>query len=62
VTTVLTVVYYLVPNLEKLNLKGQAAAGVSISVTYQTMATAYGLFYASLLIAGACVIFQRRDF
>lgn len=62
VTSLLTVVYYLVPNLEKLNLKGQAAAGVSISVAYQTMATVYGLFYASLLIAAACVIFQRRDF
>ena len=61
-TALLTVVYYLVPNLEKLNIKGQAAAGVSISLTYQAMATVYGLFYASLLIAAACMIFQRRDF
>lgn len=62
VTTLLTVVYYLVPNLEKLNIKGQAAAGVPISLTYQVMASMYGLFYASLLIASACLIFQRRDF
>lgn len=62
VTALLTGVYYLVPNLEKLNIKGQAAAGVPISFTYQAMATVYGLFYASLLIAAACVIFQRRDF
>lgn len=62
VTALLTGIYYLVPNLEKLNIKGQAAAGVPISLTYQAMATVYGLFYASLLIAAACVIFQRRDF
>ena len=61
-TALLTAVYYIVPNLEKLNLKGQAAAGIPISFTYQAMATVYGLFYASLLIAAACVTFQRRDF
>ncbi len=58
----LTGIYYLCPNLEMLNIKGQAAAGLSVSLAYQSMATVYGLFYASLLLAVACVIFQRRDF
>ena len=62
VTMLLTGIYYLCPNLEMLNIKGQAAAGVSVSLAYQSMATVYGLFYASLLLAVACVIFQRRDF
>ena len=62
VTMLLTGIYYLCPNLEMLNIKGQASAGVSVSLAYQSMATIYGLFYASLLLAVACVIFQRRDF
>jgi Cu-processing system permease protein len=59
---VLTALYYVCPNLELLNIKGQAAAGLQVSLTYQSLATVYGLLYASLLLAAACVIFQRRDF
>lgn len=60
-TMLLNVVYYACPNLEMLNIKGQAAAGVSVSLTYQALATAYGVLYAGLLLAMACVIFQRRE-
>lgn len=62
VQAVATVVYYVFPNLEILNVKGQAAMGVHVPYAYQAMATSYGLLYAALLLAGACVIFQRRDF
>ncbi len=55
-------VYYLCPNLDMLNMKGQAAMGIAIPLTYQALATAYGLLYAGMLIVGACLIFQRRDF
>jgi ABC-type transport system involved in multi-copper enzyme maturation permease subunit len=54
--------YYLCPNLELLNLKGQAANGVPVALSYQAMATAYGLMYAAVLVMAACLIFQRRDF
>ncbi len=54
--------YYLCPNLEWLNIKGQAARGVMVSGEYQLAATAYGLMYAGLLLFGACRIFERRDF
>ncbi len=57
-----TALYYLWPNLEVLNIKGQAAAGISIPFSLQATASAYGLCYAALLIVAACVIFQRRDF
>jgi len=60
--TILTVLYYICPNLELLNIKGQAAAGIQVSFAYQALATVYGLLYAALLLAAACVIFQRRDF
>jgi ABC-type transport system involved in multi-copper enzyme maturation permease subunit len=54
--------YYVCPNLEWLNIKGQAARGVMVGGEYQLAATAYGLIYASLLLCGACRIFERRDF
>ncbi len=59
---VMTALYYLCPNLELLNIKGQAAAGVQVSLVYQSMATVYGLLYAALLLVAACLVFQRRDF
>lgn len=59
---VMTTLYYLCPNLEVLNIKGQAVSGVSLAWSYQVSATLYGLLYASLLLAGAAAIFQKRDF
>ncbi|HEX9741725.1 MAG TPA: ABC transporter permease [Nitrospiraceae bacterium] len=55
-------VYYLCPNLDMLNMKGQAALGIAIPLSYQALATTYGLLYAGMLIVGACLIFQQRDF
>ena len=55
-------VYYLCPNLEALNVKGEAAAGLALGASYVTLVAAYGLLYAALLVTGACVVFQRRDF
>jgi ABC-type transport system involved in multi-copper enzyme maturation permease subunit len=60
--SIMTALYYTCPNLEWLNIKGQAASGVPVSVEYQVAATAYGLLYAGLLLFGACRIFERRDF
>lgn len=62
VKTAMKAVYYLCPNLEVLNMKGQAAMGVSVAWSYQALASAYGLLYVALLISAACVVFQRRDF
>ncbi len=62
VKAVVTALYYAFPNFEMLNIKGQAAQGVSVALSYQALASLYGLLYASILIAAACVIFQRRDF
>jgi Cu-processing system permease protein len=59
---VMTALYYLFPNLELLNIKGQAVSGVSLAWSYQLSAMLYGLFYAGLLLAGAATIFQKRDF
>jgi Cu-processing system permease protein len=62
VKAVIAGLYYLCPNLEVLNIKGQAAQGVTVSLSYELLASGYGLAYAALLISAACMVFQRRDF
>ncbi len=54
--------YYVFPNLEMLNVKGQGAWGIAIPFSYQVMASTYGILYAALLLMVACIVFQRRDF
>jgi len=62
VQAVMTALYYLCPNLEALNVKGQAASGVAVEFSYLMLATAYGVLYTGLLITAACAVFRRRDF
>ena len=59
---VATCVYYAFPNLEMLNIKGQAAVGIPVGFDYLMLATLYGLVYAAVIIMGACLVFVRRDF
>lgn len=54
--------YYLCPNLELLNIKGQAAVGIAAAPGYVMMASLYGLMYAGAMLIGACLVFQQRDF
>lgn len=56
------VLYYVCPNFEVLNIKGHASAGVAVPLSYQLLATGYGLLYTAALLAAACIIVQRRDF
>ena len=45
-----------------LNIKGQAAVGILAAPEYMMLASLYGLLYAGVLVTGACLVFQRRDF
>lgn len=58
---VMTGLYYVLPNLEVLNIKGQAAYGTPVSLPYQALATGYGILYAGACLAAACLIFNQRD-
>lgn len=60
--SVMTAIYYLFPNLELLNIKGQAANGVALAWIPLVSAASYGLLYAGVLLFGACAVFQRREF
>lgn len=62
IKAVMTALYYLCPNLEALNIKGQAAMGTPVALSYQALASGYGLAYAAVLLAAACAVFSRRDF
>lgn len=59
---VLNAIYYILPNLERFNLKGQVIHKVNVAGTDVLLTTAYGLAYAGLLLVLASIIFQRRDF
>ena len=59
---VVDLLFSLCPNLEMLNIKGQAAVGLVVAPEYLMLASLYGLLYASLLLTGACLVFQQRDF
>ena len=54
--------YYTLPNLDYFNVKGQAVHGLPIEPVYLLTALAYGVVYSVVILALACVIFQRRDF
>jgi Cu-processing system permease protein len=60
--SILTGVYYIVPNLERFNLKGQVIHHIQVSAADVVMTGTYGLSYAAFLLVLASIIFQRRDF
>lgn len=58
----LETVYYLFPNLEKFNIKAEVVHNIPISNEYIWMSTLYGALYIAILLTGASLIFQKRDF
>ncbi len=59
---VLDGIYYLLPNLEYFNVKGQAVQGLPIETSYLAFAAAYGTLYSAIVLILAGLFFQRRDF
>lgn len=60
--TVLTGLYYILPNLENFNMKGHVIHHVEMSPGETALVLAYGVLYIGLLLLLASAIFQRRDF
>ena len=54
--------YYVLPNLAPLDVKTQVVHGLPVPAGYLLMNTAYALVYVTALLAGATLIFTRRDF
>jgi len=59
---ILNALYYVVPNLERFNLKGHVVNHVDLPSVDLLLTLAYGLSYTVMLLIVASMIFQRRDF
>lgn len=60
--SVLEGMYYLLPNLERFNLKGHVTHQLDVPLNDLALIVAYGMAYTTFLLLLASVIFQRRDF
>jgi Cu-processing system permease protein len=56
------VVYYVLPNLERLNLRAQASHAVVVPPNVWAISCVYALAYAGVLLWLAVLFFRRRDF
>jgi ABC-type transport system involved in multi-copper enzyme maturation permease subunit len=54
--------YYLLPNFNDFNVIDQVAHRVRISGLVITANTAYALLYIAILLSGAVLIFEEREF
>jgi len=62
VESITKVIYLVLPDLERLNLKNQAVYGLLPSSTELLSNALYGVLYAILLLSIAILIFSRREF
>ena len=60
--TVCDVLYWLLPNLDRLDVKARAVHGVAIDSGYLAAGMLYGVGYAAAVLVVACVVFERREF
>jgi ABC-type transport system involved in multi-copper enzyme maturation permease subunit len=60
--TVCDGLYWVLPNLERLNLKAEVVHGAELPASYLPLASIYGLGYAVVVVALACLAFERKDF
>jgi Cu-processing system permease protein len=62
VTVLGKAVYYLLPNLERLNFRPQAAYDITPAASSVVTSVLYGFGYAAVLLSLAVIVFNRRDF
>lgn len=55
-------VYYVIPNLDRLNLQAYAVHGVVLPTGYVVGITFSALVYTAIMLVVAVLLFQRRDF
>ena len=54
--------YWILPNLDRLDIKGPAAAGEAIELGRVFFASLYATLYSAALLTGSVLLFRRRDF
>jgi ABC-type transport system involved in multi-copper enzyme maturation permease subunit len=60
--TMLEGIYYILPNLDRFNLKGHVTHQLEVPAGDLLMIAAYGVAYTGFLLMLASIIFQQRDF
>jgi Cu-processing system permease protein len=60
--TVGLALYYVLPNLDRLDYKAQATYGEAVGLAQLGGSLVYAVGYSAVLIAAACLLFERRDF
>ena len=56
------VLYRVIPNLERFNVKAEVVHGVNVPAIQVLWATGYGLGWTVLILLAAAIVFTRRDF
>jgi ABC-type transport system involved in multi-copper enzyme maturation permease subunit len=56
------VVYWAMPNLERLNVKAEVVHGIALQPGYLPLATLYGLAYSAVVLTLACLAFEHKEF
>jgi len=56
------VVYWVLPNLERFNVRTEVVHGLALPADYLGFATGYGLLYAAVVLAIAALTFHFREF
>jgi ABC-type transport system involved in multi-copper enzyme maturation permease subunit len=56
------VVYWVMPNLERLNIKAEAVHDLPLETGFVPFALLYGLSYSLVVLFVACLAFERKDF
>jgi ABC-type transport system involved in multi-copper enzyme maturation permease subunit len=54
--------HFVLPNLDRLNVKASAVHGLALPPGYVAAAAVYGLCYAVVIVILACLVFERREF
>ncbi len=54
--------YYILPNLENFNIKGEVVHNIALDPSFIVMSVLYGLLYITMILFSSVIIFQRRDF
>jgi len=55
-------VYWLLPHLDRLNLKAEVVHGLPLPAGYVGLAMLYGLGYGVVVLVLACLAFERKEF
>jgi ABC-type transport system involved in multi-copper enzyme maturation permease subunit len=59
--TLVTMLYYVVPNLERFDFKVEAVHHLAVPVAAVVWSLLYGLAFTTLVLVLACLRFSRRD-